>query len=132
MKTKMIIIILVLIGIVACDKDDETECQSEDTSMLTQGEWIEQTSNSFKHRLLFEEEIVYFFKEQRTDTFVYNIVNQAVGDQDRIITFKFNQSISESVSIHPFCINTKEKELIIWSLFASLPNNPSKTIFTNK
>ena len=68
------------------------------------GSWIEQTDQSFKHRLIFEKEIMYFIKPTYTDTFSYRL------DKKQELIFL---SSSAGESNHKILLNKKKKTLTI-------------------
>lgn len=85
------------------------------------GTWTEQTNNSFKHKLTFAEETVYFFKSTSTDTLSYWL------DKNQEKLHLSYPSAGESN--HKVLFNKKKDELTIWGLFPSTPESQSETVF---
>lgn len=103
---------LSLIVFMSCKKE-----KFPDIDDLT-GTWIEQTDQSFKHKLIFVQEKVYFIKSTQTDTLSYRL------DKEQEIIYL---SSSAGESSHKILLNKKEKILTIWGLFPS--TNVSETKF---
>jgi hypothetical protein len=101
---------------ISCKKD-----KFPDIDDLT-GSWIEQTSQSFKHRLIFETETVYFIKSTQTDTLSYRL-----DKKQELIYLKLKNNPSAGESSHKMLLNKKEKTLTIWGLF--IGTNTSETTF---
>jgi hypothetical protein len=118
MNKKAIWTIWILFILVSCKKE-----KFPDKDDL-KGTWIEQTDNSFKHKLIFEEEIVYFIKSTSVDTLSYRLDKK----QDFIfLTLKYNPSSGESN--HKISLTKKNKTLRIWGLFGSIPEQITETKF---
>ncbi len=84
------------------------------------GNWIEQTNQSFRYRLIFENETMYIIKSTKTDTLLFRLDKK----QEVIIL-----SSSSGESSHKLLLNKKEKTLTIWGLFLSIPENITMTKF---
>lgn len=81
------------------------------------GTWTEQTNNSFKHKLVFEEETLYFFKSSSTDTLFYSL------DKDKkVLSISLVNSLLDISTKHKIIINKRENILTIWGLFISAPS----------
>lgn len=88
------------------------------------GTWIEQTDNSFKRKLIFEHETIYFIKTTSVDTLSYWLDKK----QDLIyLALKYNPSAGESN--HKILFNKKRKALTIFGLFPSIPEQVTETKF---
>lgn len=108
----------ILIILVSCKKE-----KFPDTDDL-KGTWTEQTNNSVKHKLIFEQETLYFIKSTAADTLSYRLDKK----QDLIyLTLKYNPSSGECS--HKLLLNKKSKTLIIWGLFPSIPEQVTETKF---
>ena len=114
MKKILFISFLSVIVFISCNKE-----KFPDTDDLT-GSWIEQTDQSFRHKLIFENETMYFIKSTNTDTLSYFL------DKKQEVIFL---SSSAGESSHKLLLNKKEKILTIWGLFPSIPENISETKF---
>jgi len=116
MKNIILITTILLFAFVSCKKE-----KFPNIDELT-GSWIEQTSNSFNHKLIFEDETMYFFKQTVIDTLSYRL------DKEQELIFlrlKNNPAIGESN--HKISLNEKKKELTIWGLF--IGTSTSETLF---
>jgi hypothetical protein len=89
------------------------------------GTWIEQTSNSIKTKLIFEDETMYLFNSSTIDTLSF----QLDAKQELIILSQKNNP-DAGESNHKILINKTRKTLIFWGLFAGI--NASKTVFEKK
>ena len=88
------------------------------------GTWIEQTDNVFKQKYIFEEEIVYSLYSTSIDTFFYRL------DKKQEYLYLISKQDPEATSSHEINLNKKKKELTIWGLYMSIPEEgPSKTVF---
>lgn len=118
MTRKIIWTFSVLFILVSCEKD-----MTLDTADL-QGTWTEQTNNSVKSKLIFENETLYFIKPSYTDTLTFRL------DKKKELIFlalKFNPSSGESN--HKISLNRKSEELSIRGLFPSIPEQVIETKF---
>lgn len=115
MKNIALTYLLALLMLTSCKK----EALPDKADLI--GTWIEQTDDSFKHKLIFEEETVYFFKPTSTDTLSYWL-----DDNQEKIYFS-HPSVGESN--HKILFNKEKDELTIWGLFPSTPENQSETVF---
>ena len=86
------------------------------------GSWIEQTNNSFKSKLVFKNENLYFYRLTFTDTLIYNL-----DQKEEFLNLRLKNYPSSGESSHKILINTQKKELTIWGLFPSI--NTSVTLF---
>ncbi|HET6243811.1 MAG: hypothetical protein H0V01_02915 [Bacteroidetes bacterium] len=116
MKKIIFIIVTSLFIFASCKKEKFPEIDD-----LT-GNWIEQTSNSFKHKLIFEDETMYFFKPSSVDTLSYRL-----DKKQEVIYLRLKNNPAAGESNHKILINKKKKELTIWGLFIGV--NTSETIF---
>ena len=114
MKKIFFISFLSIIVFISCKKE-----KFPDTDDLT-GSWIEQTDQSFRHRLIFKNKTMYFIKSTDTDTLSYRL------DKKQKLIFLSSYSGESS---HKILLNKKEKTLTIWGLFPSIPENISETKF---
>jgi hypothetical protein len=88
------------------------------------GSWIELTDNSFKHKLIFEDENIYFVKPSVIDTFSFRL-NKEHGT----IHLSLKNHPSSGESNHEIVFNKKENTITLWGLFGGTPNYISKTTF---
>ncbi len=86
------------------------------------GSWVEQTDQSYKHRLVFEKETMYFIKPTITDTFSYQL-----DKRQGLIYVQLKNIPSGGEGSLKILINKKKKELTIWGLFFGLPGYISET-----
>jgi hypothetical protein len=119
MKKISIIIIATILVFSSCKKEKFPEIED-----LT-GNWIEQTSNSFKTKITFENETMYLFKSSTVDTLSYRL-----DDKQEMIFLKLKNNFAAGESNHKILINKKKKELTIWGLFIGV--NTSETVFKNE
>ncbi len=103
----LILISVFLFAFISCKKEKFPK-----TNEL-KGSWTEQTNNSFKHKLFFEEEIMCFFKQTTVDTLIYSL-----DDNQKLIFLKLKNNPSAGESSHKIYINKDNKELKIFGLFA--------------
>jgi len=118
MKKTIPALMLLTILITSCKKEVFPEMED-----LT-GTWIEQTDNSFKHKLIFDGEVLYFVKPTSTDTLLF----QLDKEKELIYLSLINDSASGESS-HEIILNNKENTLSIRGLFVSIPENISETVF---
>jgi hypothetical protein len=116
MNKIILISVISVIVFISCKKE-----KFPDIDDIT-GSWIEQTDQSFKHRLIFETETVYFIKSTQTDTLSYRL-----DKKQELIYLKLKNNPSAGESSHKMLLNKKEKTLTIWGLFPS--TNVSETKF---
>jgi hypothetical protein len=108
----------ILIILVSCKKEKFPE--NDDL----QGTWIEQTNNSIKNKLIFEQGTLYFVKGNGVDTLSYRLDKK---QESVFLSLKRNPSSGESN--HRITQNRKSKTLTILGLYASIPEKTTKTIF---
>jgi hypothetical protein len=116
MKIIFIIIIANILVLSSCRKEKFPEIED-----LT-GNWIEQTSNAFKTKIIFEGETMYLYKSSAIDTFSYRL-----DEKQELIFLSLKNNLFIGESRHKILLNRKSKELTIWGLFVSF--NTSETIF---
>lgn len=116
MKKIILIIITSLTVLISCKKE-----KFPDMNEL-KGSWIEQTNNSFKHKLVFEDDVLFFVKSTKTDTLFYNL-----DKEKKVLSLTLINSPSGISTEHKILINKKKKELTIWGLFVGI--NTSETTF---
>lgn len=121
MKNFKLLYLFVLLLLVSCKK----EVFPKKKDLL--GTWVQQTNNSFKHKLVFEEEILYFFKSSSTDTLTYWLDNK-----EKVLQTQLYNNQSGVIGRHEILLNKKNDELTIWGLFISTPENVSETIFNKE
>jgi hypothetical protein len=118
MKKFKLISLFALLMLVSCKK----EVFPKKKNII--GTWVEQTNNSFKHKLVFEEDVLYFTKSSRTDTSFYSL-----DKEKKVLSLTLVNSPSGISTEHKILINKKNNELTIWGLFISTPENISETVF---
>jgi len=84
------------------------------------GSWIEQTDQSYKHKLIFNEKTLIFIKPTSIDTFSFHL------DRKQELIF-LTSSIGKSN--HKILFNKRKNEITIWGLFPSIPESETKTTF---
>ena len=118
MSRRIILAIGILLILISCKKEKFPEIDD------LKGTWTEQTDNSFKYELIFEQETLYFVKPATVDTLSYRLDK----NNDVIyLTLKFNPSAGESN--HKILVNKRSKTLTIWGLLPSIPENVTDTKF---
>jgi len=113
---KVIFLLLLIFSIISCKK----EVFPSKSSLI--GTWVEQVDNSFKHKLIFKEEKLYFFKSTSTDTLTYWL------DENQEKLYLSHHSGGESN--HKISFNKNKEELTVFGLFPSI--NLSETVFKKK
>ena len=116
MKIIHFIISAILLVFTSCNK--EKFPKPNDLS----GNWTEQTDNSFKSKLIFENETMYFFKPASTDTLLYRL-----DDKQELIYLRLKNNSAAGESNHKIFINKRKKELTIKGLYIGI--NTTETIF---
>lgn len=119
MKKISLIIIATILVFNSCKKEKFPEIDD-----LT-GNWIEQTSNSFKTKITFEGETMYLFKSSTVDTLSYRL-----DEKQELIFLSLKNNLATGESSHKILINRKSKELTIWGLFTGV--NTSENIFKSE
>lgn len=118
MKRSIPIIVLLIILITSCKKEIFPKMDN------LSGSWMEQTENSYKHKIIFDGEVLYFVKETNTDTLVFRL-----DDKQDLIFLSLKSAPSSGESNHKIILNKKENTIRIWGLFPSIPENVSETVF---
>jgi hypothetical protein len=116
MKNISIIILATIFAFSSCKKDKFPEIVD------LKGSWIEITNNSFKNRIIFEDETMIFFKSSQMDTLSYRL-----DDKQELIFLRLKNNLAAGESSHRILLNKKSKVLTIWGLFINV--NTSETIF---
>lgn len=117
MKNFKLMYLFILLLLVSCKK----EVFPNKSDII--GAWIEQTNNPFKHKLVFKEETLYFFKSSSTDTLSYWL-----DEKNEVLSLQLLNSQTDITTKHKISFNKKNKELRIWGLFISAPEE-SETLF---
>ena len=113
-------IIGVLCVLVSCKKQDVLDISINNL----QGTWTEQSTNAFKHQLIFNQEVLYFVQRNTIDTLSYQL-----DQKQNLIYLTLKNKPSAGESNHKILLNTSQKTLTIWGLFASIPENMAGTGF---
>jgi len=121
MKRTIPTFILLITLVTSCKKEVFPEIDN------LAGSWIEQTENSFKHKLIFEEEVLYFVKPTYTDTLLFRL-----DKKQELIYLSSKNDPASGESSHEISLNKKENTLTVWGLFVSIPENISETIFAKE
>ncbi len=103
--------------LVSCEKEKFPEQKQ------LQGTWKEITENTFKHKLRFENETMYFFKSNSIDTLTFRL-----DDNKERMYLQLKNHNSEIESKHKIKLNKKRNELTVWNLFITI-GNETETIF---
>ena len=115
---KNIFIFLLLTILISCKKEKFPDIDD------LNGAWTEQTDNSFKNKLNFNQTTLYFMNSDTTDSYLYTLDKKKGRLHLRI---KSNSSTGESS--HKIQINRKGDVLTIWGLFSSIPEQTTITKF---
>ena len=91
------------------------------------GSWVEQTNQTFKHRLFFNEGTMYFIKPTITDTFLHRLDNE-----EELIFLQLKNNPTSGETSHKIQIDRHRSELIIWGLFGGLPSYISESKFNKE
>lgn len=118
-KNVYITLITTVIIISSCKKDKFPKLDD------LKGTWLEQTSNSIKTKLIFEDETMYLFNSSTVDTLSYQL-----DSKQELIFLSQKNNPDAGESNHKILINKKSKTLIIYGLFVGI--NLSKTVFEKK
>lgn len=110
-----VVYVVILMMLTSCKK-----MKFPDKSDLI-GSWTEQTDNTFKNKLVFDESKLYFYKVNSTDTLSYHI-----DKKDKLIYLSHPTNGSSS---HEISINRDKSRLTIYGLFPGTPENGSQTSF---
>ena len=119
-KTKTARLLVFILGLVIFLTSCKKEIFPDKNDIV--GNWIEITTNSDKTQLRFDVcGVAYLTKpNQPTDTFSFSL-----DDSKELLCF----SNDAGMSFHQIELNKKTDEITIWSLFPSIPENPSETRF---
>jgi|JI9StandDraft_2_1071091.scaffolds.fasta_scaffold104310_2 hypothetical protein len=113
------LIVVVFLTLLSCEKG---RFPNSDNLI---GSWTEQTDNSFKHKLVFDKETMFFFQSNAIDTLAYRLDKKSGL---LFLSLKGNPSAGESN--HKILLNKRRKSLTIFGLFASIPEATNETKFT--
>ncbi|MEI8273095.1 MAG: hypothetical protein WCG08_10775 [Paludibacter sp.] len=108
MKKRIAIYLLLVIFLsVSCEKDEINSINSQQL----QGTWTEQTDNSFKYKLKFQSDTMYFFQKDAIDTLFYRL------DSNNKMYLFYEKSINRIESQHSLLLNKKANVLTVSNLF---------------
>jgi len=108
MKKRIAIYLLLVIFLsVSCEKDEINSINSQQL----QGTWTEQTDNSFKYKLKFQSDTMYFFQKDAIDTLFYRL------DSNNKMYLSGEKSINRTESQHSLLLNKKANLLTVDNLF---------------
>jgi len=111
MHRRIILAIAILLSLAACKKEKFPEKEN------LIGTWTEQTEESFKHKLIFDDETMLFFKHFNTDTLLYRLDKKA-----DLLFLTLKNSSSSGETSHKILFNKKSKTLTIFGLFPTIDN----------
>lgn len=117
MKNTFILFAFLLLFVTSCTKE-----KFPDAKQL-QGTWTEINDNSFKHKLGFENETMYFINQNTIDTLIFRL-----DDKEEIMFLKLKNSNYETETQYRIKINRKRNEITVWNLFKT-PNFETETTF---
>jgi len=103
---KIFFLLLFTTFLFACKKEEFPKPEQ------LQGTWTEVTENSFKHKLRFKNEIMYFIKSNSIDT-----LNFRLDDKEERMFLRLKNHNTEIETQHKIRINKKRDELTVWNLF---------------
>lgn len=119
--TMIFLTMLLLVTSLSCKKEKFPRTKN------LQGVWIEdKTNQNFKHKLVFENETMYFHKPKSIDTFIYSL-----NKKEELITLKLKNYPDLGESKHTIKLNKREQELTIWDFVSiiTIGVKPSKATF---
>ena len=106
-KRIAIYLLLVMFLSVSCEKDEINPINSQQL----QGTWTQQTDNSFKYKLKFQSDTMYFFQKDAIDTLFYRL------DSNNKMYLFYEKSINRIESQHSLKIKKKANVLTVSNLF---------------
>ena len=106
-KRIAIYLLLVMFLSVSCEKDEINSINSQQL----QGTWTEQTDNSFKYKLKFQNDTMCFFQKDAIDTLFYRL------DSNYKMYLFYEKSINRIESQHSIQLNEKSNVLTVSNLF---------------
>ncbi len=116
---RTILIIAVFLTLLSCIKG-----RFPDSDDLI-GSWTEQTDNSFKHKLVFDKETLFFFQSNSIDTFSYSL-----DKKNGLLFLELKNNPSGGKSNHRILLNKRRKLLTLFDFFGSIPEQSNETKFT--
>ncbi len=79
-----------------------------------QGTWTELNEQSFQHKLRFDNEILYFIKQNTVDTLIFRI-----DDKEEKMFLRLKNQHTDIETQHKVKINKQRDEITVWNLFIS-------------
>ena len=117
MKNTFILFAFLLLIVTSCKKE-----KFPDPKQL-QGTWTEINDKLYKHQLRFENEIMYFIKQNTIDTLIFRL-----DDKEEKMFLKLQNSNYDTETQHRIKINRKRDEIKVWNLFITT-NFETETTF---
>jgi hypothetical protein len=116
-KNTFILFAFLLLIVTSCKKE-----KFPDPKQL-QGTWTEINEKPNKHQLRFENEIIYFIKQNTIDTLIFRL-----DDKEEKMFLKLQNPNYDTETQHRIKINRKRDEITVWNLFATT-NFETETTF---
>jgi hypothetical protein len=114
---KTFYVLFTMFFLIACKKE-----KFPDPKQL-QGTWTAINDKSFKHKLQFDNGIVYFTKQNTIDTLIFRL-----DDKEEKMFLRLQNSNYDTETQHRIKINRKRNEITVWNLFTTT-NLETETIF---
>lgn len=115
---------LMLVMLAACNKDEFPD------GFSIVGPWLEKTDADAKAEIEFKSGNRAYFKPgitEEIDTLRYKL-----DKKDELQLFLPEEYPDGKRTLHKLSYSTKKEELVIYSLFPSSPESPSRTVFKRK
>jgi hypothetical protein len=114
---KTFYVLFLMIFLFACKKE-----KFPDPKQL-QGTWTEINDKPFKHKFRFDNEIMFFIKQNTIDTLIFRLY-----DKEEKMFLKLQNSNYDTETQHRIKINRKRDEITVWNLFITT-NFETETTF---
>ena len=105
MKNSLILFAFLLL-MTSCKKDEFPNPKQ------LQGTWTELNEQSFQHKLRFDNETLYFIKQNTVDTLIFRL-----DDKEEKMFLRLKTQHTEIETQHKVKINKQRDEIIVWNLF---------------
>jgi hypothetical protein len=91
-----------------------TSCKKDDfpNPKQLQGTWTELNDQSFQNKLRFDNETLYFIKQNTVDTLIFRL-----DDKEEKMFLRLKNQHSEIETQHKVKINKQRDEITVWNLF---------------
>jgi hypothetical protein len=91
-----------------------TSCKKDEfpNPKQLQGTWTELNEQSFQHKLRFDNETLYFIKQNTVDTLIFRL-----DDKEEKMFLRLKSKHTEIETQHNVKINKQRDEITVWNLF---------------